>query len=160
MHNRRTFIKGGLGAAAIGLLRRNGLGLGRPGCVPAGGLPLGATAPFAQIPASPEYPSLNLAMAVQVVCYELFKQAGGGEVVTRDWDRPLASMAQVEELIEHLESVLVSSSFLDADNPGQTMTRLRRLLTRLRPDVTEVQMLRGVLSHLDGKKDRGNGEGE
>ena len=106
-----------------------------------------------QIPASPEYPSLNLAMAVQVVCYELFKHAGGAEVVSQDWDRPLASAAQVEGLIEHLETVLVSSSFLDAGNPGQTMTRLRRLLTRLRPDVTEVQMLRGVLTHLDGKKD-------
>jgi tRNA (cytidine32/uridine32-2'-O)-methyltransferase len=102
-----------------------------------------------QIPASPEYPSLNLAMAVQVVCYELFKQAGAVEVQSPDWDRPLATMAQVEGLLEHLEAVLVSSAFLDATNPGRTMTRLRRLFTRLRPDATEVQILRGVLAHLD-----------
>jgi len=102
-----------------------------------------------QIPASPEYPSLNLAMAVQVVCYELFKQAGAVEVQSQDWDRPLATMAQVEGLLEHLQAVLVSSAFLDATNPGQTMTRLRRLFTRLRPDATEVQILRGVLAHLD-----------
>jgi tRNA (cytidine32/uridine32-2'-O)-methyltransferase len=102
-----------------------------------------------QIPASPAYPSLNLAMAVQVVCYELFKQAGGARVEPQEWDRPLATMAQVEELLQHLEAVLVSSEFLDVTNPGQTMTRLRRLLTRLRPDATEVQILRGVLTHLD-----------
>ena len=102
-----------------------------------------------QIPASPEYPSLNLAMAVQVVCYELFKQAGVVEAQSQDWDRPLATMAQVEGLLEHLQAVLVSSAFLDATNPGQTMTRLRRLFTRLRPDATEVQILRGVLAHLD-----------
>jgi len=102
-----------------------------------------------QIPASPQYPSLNLAMAVQVVCYELFKHAGAAQATSAGWDRPLATMAQVEELLRHLEAVLVSSAFLDVTNPGQTMTRLRRLLIRLRPDVTEVQMLRGVLTHLD-----------
>jgi tRNA (cytidine32/uridine32-2'-O)-methyltransferase len=102
-----------------------------------------------QIPASSQYPSLNLAMAVQVVCYELFKQASGEPGATPGWDRPLATMAQVEALLAHLETVLVSSAFLDSANPGQTMTRLRRLFTRMRPDATEVQILRGVLSHLD-----------
>ena len=48
----------------------------------------------------------------------------------------------------HIESVLISSGFLDPTNPGQSLTRLRRLFNRVQPDETEVQMLRGVLNHL------------
>lgn len=108
-----------------------------------------------QIPADPDYPSLNLAMAVQVVCYELFKQAllnqplsdqPGGQLDI--WDRPPATAQQVEGLMTHLESVLITSGFLDPANPGQSLTRLRRLINRVQPDETEVQMLRGVLNHL------------
>jgi tRNA (cytidine32/uridine32-2'-O)-methyltransferase len=101
-----------------------------------------------QIPANPVYPSLNLAMAVQVVCYELFKQSGQAPVVDASWDQPLATMAQLEGFFGHLESVLVSSDFVDPTNPGQTMTRLRRLFTRVRLDDKEIQMLRGVLTQL------------
>jgi len=101
-----------------------------------------------EIPANPDYPSLNLAMAVQVVCYELYRQSGrapSGEVV---WDQPMATMAQMEAFFAHLEAVLVSSAFLDPGNPGQTMTRLRRLFTRVQLDDKEVQMLRGILHQL------------
>ncbi len=115
-----------------------------------------------QIPAAPEYPSLNLAMAVQVVCYELHKQAlahtavAGGPVAQRPasgpesgyWDRPAATVQQLEAFYEHLQNVLVDSGFLDAQNPGQTLTRLRRLFTRAHPDDTEIQILRGVLKQL------------
>ncbi|MEZ5549863.1 MAG: RNA methyltransferase [Pseudomonadales bacterium] len=101
------------------------------------------------IPANPEYPSLNLAMAVQVVCYELCRQSQeAGDVVTAGWDRDPASAAQTEALLEHFERVLVASGFLDASNPGQTMTRFRRLMTRFEFDEMEVQMLRGVLRKL------------
>jgi len=102
-----------------------------------------------QIPANPEYPSLNLAMAVQVVCYELFKQSEGGCASAPAWDQPPATMDQLEAFIGHLEAVLVNSGFLDPGNPGQTMTRLRRLFTRVGMDDKEVQMLRGVLKELD-----------
>lgn len=100
-----------------------------------------------QIPANPDYPSLNLAMAVQVVCYELFKQA---DVVAPEaaWDHPRATMAALESFFAHLESVLVTSGYHDPDNPGQTMTRLRRLFTRVDLDEHEVQMLRGILKEL------------
>jgi tRNA (cytidine32/uridine32-2'-O)-methyltransferase len=104
-----------------------------------------------QIPANPAYASLNLAMAVQVVAYELWRQARSGSVVADApaWDRPLAPMSHVEGMLEHLESVLAASGFLDAGNPGQTMTRLRRLFTRVGLDETEVQILRGILTTLD-----------
>jgi len=100
-----------------------------------------------QIPANPDYPSLNLAMAVQVVCYELHKQAAALPVAA-PWDRPQATMAQLQGLLDHLQSTLEDSGFLDPANPGQTMTRLRRLFTRVALDDTEVQMLRGILNQL------------
>lgn len=111
------------------------------------------------IPANPEYSSLNLAMAVQVVCYELYRQLDSNPLETNQWDRAPATSAQLEGLIEHFEQVLVESEFLDPANPGQTMTRLRRLLTRVTPDETEVQMLRGVLKQLAGGP-AGQGAGE
>ncbi len=100
------------------------------------------------IPANPDYSSLNLAMAVQVICYELYRQLEVVTVDTDQWDRSPATSAELEGLIDHFEQVLVAAEFLDPDNPGQTMTRLRRLLTRVTPDETEVQMLRGVLRQL------------
>ncbi len=106
-----------------------------------------------QIPAHPDYPSLNLAMAVQVVGYELFKRAVATQPDARQpepatWDRPPATARQIEGLMTHLESVLIASEFLDPANPGQSLTRLRRLINRVQPDETEVQMLRGVLNQL------------
>jgi hypothetical protein len=107
-----------------------------------------------QIPANPDYPSLNLAMAVQVVCYELYKQSEAA-APQLEWDRPPATQAQLEGLMGHLQAALSHCGFLDADNPGQTMTRLRRLFTRVRLDDTEVQMLRGaLLSWPPGRRPR------
>lgn len=100
-----------------------------------------------QIPAAKAYSSLNLAMAVQVVCYELF-QASLTQPPVPGWDRSRATSAQVDALLVHLEQSLLDSEFLDADNPGKTMTRLRRLFTRVQLDETEVQILRGVIKHL------------
>ena len=108
-----------------------------------------------QVPAAPEYSSLNLAMAVQVICYEIFQAdvrdsleapiSGAGR---SGWDRKAATAGEVDDLLAHLEGVLVSTEFLQSDNPGQTMTRLRRMLARVQLDETEVQILRGVIKHL------------
>jgi tRNA (cytidine32/uridine32-2'-O)-methyltransferase len=105
-----------------------------------------------QIPAAPVYSSLNLAMAVQVVCYEIFQTtvveprlAGPGQ----GWDRAAATTEQVDGMLAHIESVLRDSEFLDSTNPGQTMTRLRRLFARVTMDETEVQIMRGIFKHLN-----------
>ena len=100
-----------------------------------------------QIPSSPDYPSLNLAMAVQVVAYEIFRQSRGAPRAPV-WDRAPATVAEVEALLTHFENTLTETDFLDPDNPGQTLTRLRRLITRTQLDETEVGMLRGILTHL------------
>ena len=109
-----------------------------------------------QIPANDAYSSLNLAMAVQVICYEIACAVGGEHLPASErglglpewWDRPAATDAQVRHLLEHLQTVLLDTGFLDAEHPGQTMTRLERLLRRVQLDETEVQMVRGILSHL------------
>lgn len=101
------------------------------------------------IPAHPGYASLNLAMAVQVVCYELFKvQGAASEAHERTWDRPLASAAELAGFYAHLEEVLVAIEFEDPKAPRRTMTRLKRLFGRVELDETEVAILRGVLTHV------------
>ena len=105
------------------------------------------------IPAHPGYSSLNLAMAVQVVCYELHKAIADVESHERRpdsrWDRPLASAREMDGFYRHLEDVLVAIDFHDPDEPRQTLTRLRRLFNRVRADATEVAILRGVLKHVE-----------
>ena len=100
------------------------------------------------IPAHPGYGSLNLAMAVQVVCYELFKVQSVASEAHEQWDRPLASAAELAGFYAHLEEVLVAIEFEDPKAPRRTMTRLRRLFGRVELDETEVAILRGVLTHV------------
>ena len=107
-----------------------------------------------RIPASPSYPSLNLAMAVQVVAYELWRQGAAAPVETV-WDRPPATVEEVDAMLEQWRRLLVDAEFLDPNNPSQSPTRLRRLAARATLDKTEVQMLRGIATHL--QKLRGDG---
>ena len=65
-----------------------------------------------------------------------------------EWDRAIASSNEVEMMLEHLEQVLFESEFLDRQNPGKTLVRLRRMFMRIKLDETEVQMMRGILKHL------------
>jgi len=102
------------------------------------------------IPANPDYSSLNLATAVQVVCYELrmahLTQQQGSPLGATEWDLPPAKSEAMERYFEHLQQTLETLGFLEPDNPRQTMTRLRRLYHRIRPDEMELSILRGVLT--------------
>jgi len=101
------------------------------------------------IPASGDYPSLNLAMAVQVVCYELMMQRREGGLPERDdahWDTPFATRRNMERFYEHLEQTLIELEFLDPAAPRQLMPRLRRLYGRIRLDEMELNILRGILT--------------
>lgn len=99
------------------------------------------------IPADPEFSSLNLAAAVQVVCYELFvaAQAGAGEGGGAPAD-PAVSHEEMERFYEHLQAVLTEIDFLDPAHPRHLMRRLRRLYNRLHPDRNEMNILRGILT--------------
>lgn len=103
------------------------------------------------IPTSEAYSSLNLAMAVQVVCYELrmlYSEAQGA-LPSRDdeeWDAPFTTRENMERFFEHLEQTLVDIEFLNPAAPRQLMARLRRLYSRVRLDEMELNILRGILT--------------
>lgn len=109
------------------------------------------------IPTADEYSSLNVAQAVQVVAYEMRLALCGeqlpSETVNREdkrsWDVPPASAQGLELFYAHLEQVLIDIDFLDPEVPRQTMTRMRRLFTRVQMDEMELAMMRGILKKMD-----------
>lgn len=105
-----------------------------------------------QIPANPEYSSLNIAAAVQVVAYELRVASLTQDVLPDDWDYRLATADEMEKFYLHLQEVLIHIDFLKMNAPRKLMTRLRRLFYRARPDVMEMNILRGMLSAVQESK--------
>jgi len=110
-----------------------------------------------QIPTNPEYGSLNLAAALQILCYELRvahataaaagAPSGAGQTATAD---------EMERFYAHLEQTLVQLDFLDPGNPRQLMRRLRRLFSRARPDANEMNILRGILTAMQDHLESGS----
>ena len=111
---------------------------------------LGLCRRWATIPVAPEFSSLNLAAAVQVMCYELRLAAldpgpppaitGAGQV---------ASHEEVEGLVSHIERAAIGSGFLDPASPKRLIPRMRRLLARAVPEKEEINILRGMLAALE-----------
>lgn len=111
------------------------------------------------IPTNDEYSSLNVAMAVQVIAYEVWQAVLNKHEVpslSRVWDIDAAPVEDMEQLFEHMERALRLIGFIAPKAPRQTMTRLRRLFNRQRLDQMEVGMLRGVMSAVE-KAARGRG---
>lgn len=98
-----------------------------------------------RIPANPNYTSLNLAAAVQVMAYELRMALPEVEKISASPGYEPASFEEVEMFYRHLESSLVASGFLDPEQPKRLMQRLRRLFARSRLEKEEVNILRGIL---------------
>jgi tRNA (cytidine32/uridine32-2'-O)-methyltransferase len=113
-----------------------------------------------RIPANPAYSSLNLAMAVQVVAYELLRarlRAAGEPPASVGETRhlPLASVAQMEQFYAHLAEVLEQIDFRDRTQAGtHLMKRLRRLFQRAEPDENEINILRGILTAVQQRRRR------
>jgi len=103
------------------------------------------------IPANPQYSSLNLAAAVQILAYELLLARGASPTPAEDDTAP-ATVDEMEGLYAHLESAAVASGFLDPDQPKHLMRRLRRLFNRAQPDQREINILRGLLNALQHAK--------
>lgn len=103
------------------------------------------------IPTNPDFSSLNLAMAVQVITYELRLAGRQAETSEYEPDAPLATSEELEYFYTHLEQVLTDIRFLNPDNPRTLMRRLRRLFIRARPDKNEVSILRGILTAVERK---------
>ena len=101
------------------------------------------------IPTSDAYSSLNLAMAVQVVSYELHMLAAADKLPAepdREWDAAPATQENMERFFVHLEQTLSEIGFLNPAAPRQLMPRLRRLYSRIRLDEMELNILRGMLT--------------
>lgn len=109
------------------------------------------------IPCNPDYSSLNVAAAVQVVAYEIMMAASGAEAPLQHrepesdpetaLDHP-ADSGELERFYRHLEQVLVAVEFLDPAQPKHLMRRLKRLYNRAHPDLREINILRGMLSAI------------
>ncbi|MFE8069615.1 tRNA (cytosine(32)/uridine(32)-2'-O)-methyltransferase TrmJ [Marinobacteraceae bacterium S3BR75-40.1] len=111
------------------------------------------------IPTNAEYSSLNLAMAVQLMSYELrmaWLDTDNDSTATdpmmrpgdAGWDEAPATVKELEGFLGHLEQTLVEIDFHDPQRPRQLMTRLRRLFQRTSLDRMEVNILRGILRNI------------
>lgn len=115
------------------------------------------------IPTSDDYSSLNLAMAVQIVCYELRMLAVADQLPAQqddNWDTPFATRDNMERFYAHLEQTLVDLEFLDPAAPRQLMARMRRLYSRVRLDEMELNILRGILTETKKWVDRARDSGD
>jgi len=106
------------------------------------------------IPTNPDFSSLNIAAAIQVLCYEVYRQAGAPppQAQLEPQDEP-ASNDELERYFEHLQRVLENSGFLDRRQPGLIMQRLRRLYLRSELTRNEINILRGMLNAVDSARD-------
>lgn len=106
-----------------------------------------------EIPANPEYSSLNLAQAVQVMTWELRQAWLAGQAGEAD-TRVYPEAAALESFYAYLEGLLLGSGFLNKDNPEHLMRRLRALFGRVRLDDKELRILRGIFATLEEPKHR------
>ncbi|EGQ9324547.1 tRNA (cytosine(32)/uridine(32)-2'-O)-methyltransferase TrmJ [Vibrio cholerae] len=102
------------------------------------------------VPANPEYSSLNLAMAVQLLSYEVrmaylaMQQSSQSSTLQEEYPRH----QELERFYAHLEQVIMQTEFISAQQPGQVMNKLRRMFTRARPEAQEINILRGILTSV------------
>lgn len=113
------------------------------------------------IPANPNYSSLNLAAAVQILCYELRLALGEGVISERPglpvspFSGAPASLDEVEGFYKHLETAMWQSGFIKPDRPTRLNAKIRRLFGRAALEREEVNILRGILTALQGGKMQG-----
>jgi tRNA/rRNA methyltransferase len=106
---------------------------------------------YARIPSSELFPSLNLAQAVMVFCYELFKSS----VTVLKPSIQLAKTEQLERMFEHMEKTLLDIGFLDPHHPKRIMRVLRKIFGRSQMDEREVRILQGIWSQVDRQIKKG-----
>lgn len=108
------------------------------------------------IPSNPEFSSLNIAAATQVIAYELYLASieAGAMLTARDDDAPTATTEQLEEYFKRMETVLTEVGFLQPPKCEQLVRRLRRIYSRARLDQRELNILHGILSATLGNKYR------
>ncbi|MBN2885360.1 MAG: RNA methyltransferase [Chromatiaceae bacterium] len=108
------------------------------------------------IPTNPDYSSLNVAAAAQVLAYEIRRhwreQGNAPALASRDAREDLATAEELEGLHTHLAETLEIIGFSDPEQSRKLLMRLRRLFNRARPDRVELNILRGILNAAQGRK--------
>ncbi|MEM1243353.1 MAG: RNA methyltransferase [Pseudomonadota bacterium] len=101
------------------------------------------------IPANPEYSSLNLAQAVQILCYELHSAITQPQSQLQVNAAELAEQHEMQQFFQHLEATLKRINFIKPNVPNRIMPRLKRLFNRASCDKTELNILRGILTEIN-----------
>ena len=102
------------------------------------------------IPANPDYASLNLASAVQVMAYELRMALPDVESCKKPQDAP-ATLDEIALFYQQLEKVMIQIDFLNPQQPKKLMQRIRRLFSRTQLEKEEINILRGILTAMEKK---------
>ena len=102
------------------------------------------------IPSNPDYPSLNLAQAVQLLAYECRQAAVGDRLPETDvgFRGKPASVEQIDGMIDHFVEAMIAIDYLDPNNPKTLMPRLRRMFARNGLEMEEINILRGVAKQI------------
>ena len=102
------------------------------------------------IPSSEEYPVLNIAMSVQVITYEIFKNSD--IKIDTDWqDYQELNSEELSMLIDHFVDTSYKLNLFDEENAKKILVRIKRMFTRLKPDKMEGNFLRGFLTRINKK---------
>ena len=102
------------------------------------------------IPSSDEYPVLNIAMSVQVIAYEIYKNADI-EIDTKWQDYPELNSRELSMLIDHFIDTSYKLNLFDEENAKKILVRIKRMFTRLKPDKMEGNFFRGFLTRINKK---------
>ncbi len=104
------------------------------------------------IPSDPEYSSLNLSQAVQILAYEIRLSYLQDKDINKDyWDVDLANNEQTERLINHMDELMQEVDFYDVENPRKLLVRVRRFFKRSKIDVMEANIFRGLFATIQKK---------
>ena len=104
------------------------------------------------IPSDPEYSSLNLSQAVQILAYEIRLSYLQDRHVNKEyWDVELANNEQTERLINHMDELMREVDFYDVKNPRKLLVRVRRFFKRSKIDVMEANIFRGLFATIQKK---------
>lgn len=104
-----------------------------------------------EIPASPEFPSINLSHAVMIILYELYFQLSADPIPStpgKRYEEGPATVEQKEAMYHHLKEALLAIHYLEADNPDKILAKLRALFSRAQLTEYETGLLRGLYSQI------------
>jgi len=104
------------------------------------------------IPTNPDYSSLNVASAVQILSYECRMGAKDIKPIRHELNEEVVSAEDMEGFYQHLETALIEVEFLNPENPRYLMPRLRRMYGRINVTRSELSLLRGMVSAFQGRK--------